>query len=91
MNHGRLGASASFPTGSISDQGSIRSEGTLLNPGFGSDLDSVIARFQPWIWVHGHMHNCGDEQSEETRVVSNPDGYNRVKGHGRGAVFVVEV
>ena len=45
-----------------------------LNPGFASDLDAVIARYQPPLWVHGHMHDRIDERLGETRVVCNPGG-----------------
>ena len=66
-------------------------EGSRLNPGFASDLDSVIARYQPPLWVHGHMHDRVDELLGETRVVCNPGGYSRVEGHAFDPGFVVEV
>ena len=56
-------------------------EGSRLNPGFASDLDWVIARYQPALWVHGHMHDCVDESLGETRVMCNPRGVQP----GRGA------
>ena len=66
-------------------------EGTRLNPGFASDLDAVIARYQPPLWVHGHMHDRVDEQLGRTRVACNPGGYSRVEGHEFDPEFVVEV
>ena len=62
-----------------------------LNPGFASDLDAVIARYQPPLWIHGHMHDRLDETLGETRVVCNPGGYSRVEGHEFDPAFVVEV
>ena len=62
-----------------------------LNPGFASDLDAVIARYQPPLWIHGHMHDRLDETLGETRVVCNPGGYGRVEGHEFDPAFVVEV
>ena len=62
-----------------------------LNPGFASDLDAVIARHQPPLWIHGHMHDRVDETLVETRVVCNPGGYSRVEGHEFDPALVVEV
>ena len=62
-----------------------------LNPGFASDLDSVIARYQPPLWIHRHMHDRVDELLGETRVVCNPGGYSRVEGQESDPAFVVEV
>lgn len=66
-------------------------DGARLNPGFASDLDAVIARYRPPLRVHGHMHHRIDERLGATRVVRNPDGYDRVEGHGLDPAFVVEV
>ena len=63
-----------------------------LNAGFASDLDAVIARYQPPLWVHGHLHDRGvNEQLGQTRVVCNPGGYDRDEGHAFDPAFVVEV
>ena len=66
-------------------------KGSRLNPGFASDLDSLIARYQPPLWVHGHMHDRVDERLGETRVVCNPGGYNAVEGQEFDPEFVVEI
>lgn len=66
-------------------------ESSRLNPGFASDLDAVIARYQPLLWVHGHMHDRVDVRLGETRVVCNPGGYNRVEGQEFDPAFVVEI
>ena len=46
-----------------------------LNPAFASDLDRLIERYQPALWVHGHMHDPVDERLGKTRLVANPAGY----------------
>ena len=51
----------------------------------------MIARYQPPLWVHGHMHDRVGETLGETRVVCNPGGYNRVEGHEFDPAFVLEV
>lgn len=50
--------------------------GHPCNPGFASNLEALIAQYQPALWVHGHMHNHVDEQLGRTRVLANPGGYN---------------
>ena len=50
-------------------------EGDPFNCAFASDLDRLIERYQPALWVHGHMHDPVDEQLGRTRLVANPAGY----------------
>jgi Icc-related predicted phosphoesterase len=52
-----------------------RFESDLLTPAFASDLSQLIERYQPELWVHGHMHDCFDYRVGETRIVCNPMGY----------------
>lgn len=51
-------------------------EGSLLNPAFASNLEDLIERYQPELWVHGHMHDSFDYRIGKTRVICNPRGYN---------------
>ncbi|MBX9455473.1 MAG: metallophosphoesterase [Rhizobium sp.] len=51
--------------------------GDQLTPAFVSDLSGVIERWQPDVWVHGHVHNCHQYTVGKTRVVCNPRGYVR--------------
>lgn len=45
-------------------------------PAYASDLEATIRRFQPALWVHGHIHEPQDYKIDETRVLSNPRGYS---------------
>lgn len=45
------------------------------NGAFISDLESLISRYQPELWVHGHVHSSHDYAVGATRVTSNPKGY----------------
>ena len=49
--------------------------GYLLNAAFASDLDELIERHRPALWIHGHTHDSCDYQLGDTRVVCNPRGY----------------
>ena len=50
-------------------------DGDPFNCAFASDLDRVIDRYQPELWVHGHMHDPVDERLGRTRLLANPAGY----------------
>ena len=50
-------------------------EGNPFNCPFASDLDRVIDRYQPELWIHGHMHDPVDERLGRTRLLANPAGY----------------
>ena len=36
---------------------------------------TFIERYEPALWVHGHMHDSFDYRLGRTRVVCNPRGY----------------
>jgi len=61
-----------------------RYRGDKLSAAFASNLDEIIEREQPAIWVHGHTHVSFDYQLGETRVVCNPGGY---PGHEENPEF----
>lgn len=50
-------------------------EGNQLNPAFASDLDDFILKYQPAMWIHGHVHDSFDYKIGETSIVCNPKGY----------------
>lgn len=50
-------------------------EGDATNGAFVSDLSHVIERWQPDLWVHGHVHQPFDYQVGKTRIICNPRGY----------------
>ena len=58
---------------------SSRFRGSLLNPGFASNLDEEFyeGAFQEDVplWIHGHVHSSFDYRLNNTRVVCNPRGY----------------
>ena len=58
-------------------RGSIAAKfaGSPLNACFISDLEAQILRWQPKLWLHGHVHDSYDYQVGATRVVANPRGY----------------
>ncbi|MCM2475586.1 phosphohydrolase [Rhizobium sp. CG5] len=49
--------------------------GSPTNPAFISDLTELIQRWQPDLWVHGHVHQFFDYKIGNTRVLCNPKGY----------------
>ena len=49
--------------------------GDALNYAYFSDLDWLIEKYQPDLWVHGHVHTSFDYAIGKTRVLCNPHGY----------------
>lgn len=47
-----------------------------LTPAFNSlDMQDIIEKHQPALWVYGHTHECDDQRIGKTRVISNQLGY----------------
>lgn len=46
-----------------------------LNPAFVSDLESLTERYEPTLWIHGHVHDSFDYCLSQTRIICNPRGY----------------
>lgn len=65
--------------------------GNALNPAFASRLDTLIATYQPPLWIHGHMHDSIDEQLGGTRVVANPGGYTAAENPRFDPALCVDV
>lgn len=52
-----------------------RFAGSPMNGCFVSNLEANVARWQPALWLHGHVHDSFDYRIGATRVVANPRGY----------------
>jgi predicted phosphodiesterase len=46
-----------------------------LAPAFATNMENVIQKYQPRLWIHGHTHDSYDYQIGKTRIVCNPRGY----------------
>ena len=66
--------------------------GNFLNPAYASNLEELIYKHQPVLWVHGHTHDNQDFYLGNTRIACNPHGYYK---HGENfkfnPEFIVEV
>jgi Icc-related predicted phosphoesterase len=52
-----------------------------LTPAFNSlDMQDIIEKHQPALWVYGHTHECDDQRIGKTRIISNQLGYPRDTG-----------
>lgn len=50
-------------------------KGSPLNPFFVCDVEDLLVRRRPALWIHGHTHGSLDYVVGQTRVVCNPFGY----------------
>lgn len=62
-----------------------------LNPAYASNLDEMIEKFEPTLWLHGHMHKPVEYRIGETRVISNPRGYPNQRDNGFDPEKIIEV
>ena len=49
--------------------------GDVSGAAFASDLEAIIERYQPDLWIHGHIHEPADYNIGRTRILSNARGY----------------
>lgn len=50
--------------------------GSPLMPAFNSlDMQDIIEKYQPDLWIYGHTHECDDQAIGKTLIVSNQLGY----------------
>lgn len=50
-------------------------QGNPYNCYFVNDVEAIIEKRQPKVWIHGHTHNSCQYQIGETKVLCNPFGY----------------
>lgn len=50
--------------------------GSVLNTYFSNNLDEMILKYEPDVWIHGHTHDAFDYKIGKTRVLCNPLGYS---------------
>ena len=63
-----------------------------LNPFFVCDVEDVITKQRPALWIFGHTHGSADFQLAETRLVCNPLGYvGAEQNAGFESRFIVEI
>lgn len=46
-----------------------------LNAAYASNLEDLIHKYKPALWVHGHTHHSFDYIIGDTRIICNPRGY----------------
>lgn len=54
---------------------SLKYEDDPLNSSFHSNLDWLVEKYRPTVWIHGHTHDPFDYMLYDTRVLCHPRGY----------------
>lgn len=63
-----------------------------LTPAFTSNLEPLIERYSPEVWIHGHIHERADYQIGRSRILCNPRGYLGIEdGNGFDPGLVIEI
>lgn len=68
-----------------------RYAGSSLNKYFVCDVEHVIKKQRPALWIHGHTHESVDTRVGETRIVCNPYGYQDLEPNRGFSAKIVEV
>ena len=58
---------------------------------YASQLDSIVEKYNPALWVHGHIHASSDYNLGSCRVLCNPRGYPDERNAVFKSELVVEV
>lgn len=66
-------------------------KGDPVNAAFASNLENLVAEFEPALWVHGHSHHNVDYSLGATRVICNPRGYPDEQGAKFDPALVVGI
>ena len=64
--------------------------GRWPDPAFCVDMTAMIARHQPFAWVHGHMHSSADYRIGRTRVLNDPHGYGPENATGFDPALILD-
>ncbi|WP_419663951.1 metallophosphoesterase [Desulfosarcina variabilis str. Montpellier] len=65
-----------------------RFQGHALSSAFASNMENLILKHQPQLWIHGHIHDSFDYRIGRTRIICNPRGY---VPHARNEAFIPEM
>ena len=49
---------------------------SLYRYAYCNELEHLMARYQPSLWIHGHIHHVNDYTLHQVRVLCNPRGYS---------------
>jgi Icc-related predicted phosphoesterase len=44
------------------------------------DMEKIIAKYQPNLWIYGHTHECDKHKIGKTQIISNQLGYPQRDG-----------
>jgi len=58
---------------------------------YASQLEHIVKKYNPTLWVHGHIHVSSDYNLGSCRVLCNPRGYPDERNPDFNAELVVEV
>ena len=65
--------------------------GDSWSPLYYCELDELIKEKKPVVWFHGHMHDPVNYFIDDTSVLSNPRGYERVITNPDGSVAYIDI
>lgn len=70
---------------------SLAKQRSNLDMAYASNMEELLSKYKPLLWVHGHIHEKADYWIEQTRIVSNPRGYGKIEVEGFSENFIIEL
>lgn len=58
---------------------------------YASDLESLISKYEPLYWIHGHIHTPTRYKIDQTEIICNPHGYLNEKYNGYNRELIIEI
>jgi Icc-related predicted phosphoesterase len=58
---------------------------------YASDLESMIIKYKPRYWIHGHIYTPVRYNLDQTEIICNPHGYISEKYNGYNKELIIEV
>jgi Icc-related predicted phosphoesterase len=62
-----------------------------ISSAYASNLEDLILKFQPKLWIHGHIHEPINYSIGQTKVICNPHGYINEKYNGYNKELILEI
>lgn len=62
-----------------------------ISAAYASNLEETIAKYQPDMWIHGHIHKPLDYYIGKTRIICNPHGYINEPHNGHNKELIIEI
>lgn len=69
----------------------IKFKDDIVSSAYASNLESMIEKYQPDFWIHGHIHEPIEYKIGKTNIICNPHGYIDEPYNGFNKELIIEI